>query len=508
METKMPESVEVTIVETARDDSVRTNGLADLAIPDFTASYGLMGGNPLEPSISTPREFITSADYNTFTLNRPGLSYGFKSYGLVRAICRQPVDDAFKGGIEIEIPEIEDPEEHAGLLETMEDSDDLGVVKSVFTWLRLFGGAGLVVVTEQDPSTPLNPKALEGSLLRFLSADRWELLLSGLMAMPGYEQAATELERARMQYGFAGNGDFTYYGIPLHNTRVVKLSGEEAPSLIRPRLQGWGLSVLEQCMREIQTYLMFQDLCYELVKEAKVDVYKIESFNDQLATPQGTADIKFRVALANWIKNFRNAVVMDMKDDYEQKQLAFSGLAEMLVEFRINLCAALRIPYNKLFGQSASGLNASGEDSMENYNSMIEVEVREKAKVLVRKVISLRCLQRWGFVPRFTFKFKPLRELGGVEEEGVKTSKQNRIMQLRSADQITGKEADEILHKEGLLHIETEVGQGLREPEPGAAEAQAQAEAQIGVEKAKGAGAKKKENAKGIEWLRELLKAA
>ena len=486
----MSETLEVVHPATRME---RMNSLAEIAIPSFSGIQG-DGAYGFEATLSTPEQFITSADYSTLTLNRPALNYGFKTYGLVRSLIRQPVDDAFKGGIDIDIPEIDDPDEMEKLLQLMEDEGDLEVAKSVFTWDRLFGGAGLIVVTDQDPSTPLDEAKLEGKLLRFLSADRWELILSGLnVSSSGYEQSLTELEQARQMYAYASEGRYNYYGVPLHDSRVVKVVGQEAPSLIRPRLQGWGLSVLEQCLRSLQTYIKFQNLLYDLVDEAKIDIYRLQDFASQLLSAEGTSTTKLRIALQNAIKNYQNAIVLDKEDEYEQKQITFSGLADIFVEFRINLCADLKIPYNKLFGQSATGF-ASGEDAMENYNAMIEVEVRSKSRKLVRRIIALRCLQLWGFVPKFTFNFKPLREMTATEEEQVAASKQNRVMQLRQADQISGQEADEILHKEGLLEIQTEVGDGLREPEPGAAEAEAQARAKGGDDK--GDSAKKKENAK------------
>lgn len=490
----------VTVDDGVSTSERRLNGLADVATLDYIGPSGTNNQNPFEPNVSTPETFVTSADYGTFTLNRWGLTYGYKSYGVVQAVVTHPVDDAFRGGIDIEIPEM-DEEDLALLHEAMEEGDDIMQAKLVGYWDRLFGGAGLIVITDQDPSTPLDLKNLENQPLKFLAADRWELILSGLMtAGPGYEEMGINpIEIARDQYGYQSLGRYNYYGVPLDDTRVTKISGHEAPSLLRPRLQGWGLSVLEQCMRSINTYILFGNLLYQLCGEAKVDVYKIEQFNEQLATAQGTAAIKLRIGLGNWLKNYKNALAMDKNDDYDQKQLSFAGLADIMVEFRINLCADLKIPYNKLFGQSSTGFS-SGEDSMENYNSMIEVEVRDKIRKVLRRIISLRCIQLFGYVPKFTFKFKSLRVLDGQEEEAVKTSKQNRIMQLRQTDQITGMEADELLHKEGLLSIETEVGTGAREPEPGGDAAAAAAAANPDPKAEKD----KKENAKRDQKIIKL----
>jgi phage-related protein (TIGR01555 family) len=441
-----------------------TNSLGEYA--DFCAqsALGQMGPFGMEPTISTPLTMIGSADYGTFTLNRTALNYVFKSFGLVRSFIRQPIDDGMRGGLIVEIPELDDPKALEDLGQAIDDADDMTIAKDTATWARLFGGAGLIAATDQDPSTPFNPERFrKGGNLAFVAADRWELTMSGLALGP--DSISRQIDKvARAQFGFLyPEANFLYYDIPMDPSRVTRMLGQTAPSMVRQKLQGWGLSELEQCIREINTFIKLQNLCFELVDEAKVDVYKIKKFNTLLGSAQGLAQAKLRVALSNIIKNYQNSVVMDTEDEYEQKQIAFSGLAQLFQEFRINLCAALRIPMNKLFGMSASGF-ASGEDSMENYNAMVEVEVRDKMKRMLRTIVGLRCRQLFGYEPRFKLKFHPLRVLNAVDEEIVKTSKQDRALGLYDRDQIDGMELAEILRKEGCLIIDTKVGNGEREP--------------------------------------------
>ncbi len=446
-------------------------------------------------TIAQPWTFVEGAAYTPFTLNRIALSYGYMSYGLVQTVVDQPVEDAFRGGLEIESKEL-DEDDLAELHRVMEEESDIKQIKDTLKWARLYGGAGLIVVTDQNPTTPLNPERIKkGSELRFLAADRWELIL-------------TALSISGNQYGVAGwqqnlNAPFNYYGVNLDATRAIRVLGREAPSFIRQRLQGWGMSELERCMREINTYIKFQNLLFELVDEAKIDVYKIQQFNEQLATAQGTALIQTRIQLSNLLKNYRNALVVDKEDDYEQKQIAFSGLADIFEEFRINLSSALKIPLNKLFGKSATGFS-SGEDSMENYNSIVESDIREPSKPLVREALSLRMRQVFGYVPEFKWSFKTLRVLTETDEEEVKSKKQTRALELYDRDLLDGQETMTSLFKDHLINVDSEVMKGTREPisplemEQDANEQAAKSDAA----KAK-AGAKKKEN--GIDRLRAIV---
>ena len=98
------------------------------------------------------------------------------------------------------------------------------MLSSAGRWKRLFGGAGLIVNTDQDFRKELRVDRIrEDSPLTFIPADRWELVLSAMNI-----------------YDPTNPTPFNYYGLDLHASRVLKLVGKEAPSYVRLRLQGWG----------------------------------------------------------------------------------------------------------------------------------------------------------------------------------------------------------------------------------------------------------------------------
>lgn len=430
------------------------------------------GGIPYQTAqtIALPYTLAEGSAYTPLTLNRILLSYAFMSQGLIQTVIKQPVEDAFRGGFTIKTKEL-DEEELTLLSNTLKrprrikrkdrlqrnissnaavnlGHSDMRVMMDVLNWSRLYGGAGLIINTDQHFSAPFDINKLGiDSPLEFIAADRWELIL-----------AQTNIYDAKFPC------PFNYYGLPLHASRVVKVLGVEAPAFIRLRLQGWGMSEIERCIRAINSFVKFENLIFELLDEAKIDVFKITGFNDALLTDDGTSNTKRRISLANQLKNFQGAIAMDKEDDYAQKQITWSGLAEIWNELRLNLSSALKIPMNKLFGQSATGFGG-GEDALENYNSLVE-QVRVDADPVVIEVVDLRCQQLFGFVPDYTVEWKPLKVLDGVQEEDVKTSKQARAMDLFAQRLVTGQEVSTILRSDNLLHIDTEVSQGLRDVEP------------------------------------------
>ena len=85
----------------------------------------------------------------------------------------------------------------------------------------------------------------------------------------------------------------------------------------------------------------------------------------------------------------------------------------------------------------------------------------------IHTVVKLRCKQLFGFIPEhFEIRFKPLRILTAEQEENILDKKFNRASALYSQGIITGKEFCEIMKKENILTMDTEVGKGSREPEP------------------------------------------
>jgi uncharacterized protein len=436
----------------------RNNSLTDFVSGLTGTGNGIFGpGFGGFQALSQPWTLRRDVTAGLLTLDWVTLSNSYAHIGLVQTLIDQPVEDAFRGGFKIESCDQLDEDDIQLLVSSIVQDGDLHELMQSLKWARLFGGSGLLVDNGQEPSEEFSPKLLKkGEDVFFVAADRWELL-PAFISLAGYQTPDQGEGQGAVIFGgnnFAVNS-YTYYNLSgIVPSRVHRVNGVPAPKFIRQQLQGWGMSELERCLREINSFLKFQDLIFELIDEAKVDVYKIEGFNEALASSFGTEMIQQRVHLANALKNYKSALVMDKQDEYTQKQLGtvFNGLAAIYEQLRMNLSAALKIPMGKLFGTSASGLNANGEDAIENYNALVET-VRQKAQPLLRWVIDIRCQTLFGFIPEYTVEFASLRVMSAKDEEGVKTSKQARAMALFAAGAMDVSALEETLTKDGLLSV-------------------------------------------------------
>lgn len=374
------------------------------------------------------------------------LSEMYVELGLIQTVVDVPVNDGFRGGIDIDTKQL-DEDEIRKLIAEMDRAGDLTIAAQAQKWNRLYGGAGILIMTDQDPESPLDIEAIQpGSPLEFRAVDMWELFWDKQNA-EGYDPEVQEQD-----YEF-----YNYYAKKIHKSRVLKLKGLIPPSFIRPRLRGWGFSIVESVIRSINQYLKATDLTFEVLDEFKLDIFKIKNLTSTLLSAQGTDTVKKRIQLANFQKNYQNALTMDAEDDYIQKELSFAGVAETMTGIRMQVASDLRMPLTKVFGISAAGFS-SGEDDIENYNAMVESDVRQKIKYDVLKMVQLRCQHMFGSIPDdLEISFQPLRMLSAEQEETVKTNQFNRVLAAKTAGLINDLEFREACNKDNLLPMQLDV---------------------------------------------------
>ena len=393
-------------------------------------------------TLFTQEPLVRATKHSLITLNWQELTYAYVNFGLVQRFIDQPILDALRGGIVVKSKELGDKVKDIDIY--MKDKGIYDAFINANKWKRLYGGGGLIINTSGKPDQPLNIDDIpQGAELELYDADLWEL---------NYAFNVESVNEFENNEG-TGTVKYNYYGVPLNDQRVIRLSGKRAPALVRRQLRGWGMSELERLMMSINQYMKNQQCIFEGLDEFKLDVYKFTGFNEALATAN-EEQIAKKVREVNDNKNFQNAVVLDKEDDYVTKQITFSGLAEMVKEIRVGVACDLNMPITKLFGISSAGFN-SGDDDIENYNAMIESEIRQPLRTPLLKVLKIVCRILFGFIPEdLDFEYKPLRILSGEQEEKVKSRKLERILNSLKLGIIDAKTACKVINNSNVLDIQ------------------------------------------------------
>tara|TARA_R110000751_G_scaffold299695_4_gene411077 strand:- start:19922 stop:21247 length:1326 start_codon:yes stop_codon:yes gene_type:complete len=390
------------------------------SLNDFTS--GVLQGR--ETSQLSKIDTIAKGNrFSPISNNRAELSAMYSTYGVAQTMVDQPVEDAYKGGIILRSDELDECDIKE-VMHYMEGISFLETFKQSSKWSRLFGGAGLIINTGgTNANKPLSLNSInQHTPLTFYAADLWELI----------RRTTNHFGEEKPYFHFSKSDTpfFSFHGSPLHKDRVIQFKGKTAPSLLRPQLRGWGMSELERLVRSINQFIKNQEVIFELLDEAKVDIWKIQGFNSAMSRPDTTKKIVERVQMANTAKSYVNAITMDKEDEYQQKQINFAGLSEMAQEFRINIASDAKFPLTKLFGLAPNGW-ASREEENENYNAMVQAEVRDKNLPLLKDALKYVFKKVLDFIPeKFTVEYHPLKVMNIEQQEAVKSAKYIRIVDL------------------------------------------------------------------------------
>lgn len=377
------------------------------------------------------------------------LTYLYKTFGVLAKVVDVPVDDAYRNGAFELNTDTLDEDEVTDLYRKF-INDDLMAIKKAHKWQRLFGGAALVALDGRDLSQPLNAKSLYKRDFKLMAVDRWQLTYS-----------EPNINLAGGTWLLTNYGDTnTNVAQKIHPSRVCILKGKEAPYMIEQRVQGWGISVYEQIFQEMSQFFKGRNVMFELIDEAKTDVLKLATMQTALSTANGERALQKMVDMIARNKNYKSQITLSKDDEYEQKQISLSGMAEIFKEIRIMIAGAANMPVNKIWGEGVTGFG-SGEDSLENYNAQIESEIRTPANAVCDWVLRLRCYQLFGRdVEDLTKDWKALRVLSALDEQNIADKKMANVLQLFDRQLLTPQELMEYLKKVGVFIHDTKALRG------------------------------------------------
>lgn len=390
------------------------------------------------------------------------LTYLYKTYGILGKVVDIPVDDAYKkGGFDLDADSITE-DEIKELQDNLNDLGDIEEIKTAQKWARLYGGAALIALSGNDLSKPLNLETLHNQRLELIAVDRWQLNYS----LPNIKMRGGEWELTNYDNVWEGHRREWSGQNKIHSSRVFLVSGKKAPYFIMQQVQGWGISVYEQIFQDMSQFFKSRNVMFELLDEAKTDILKLATLQTALSSTQGKRALQDMVDMVARNKNYKSQITLSKDDDYEQKQISFSGFEGILKEIRIMMAGSANIPVNKLWGEGVTGFG-SGEDSLENYNSQIENEVRTPANALINWVLKLRCYQLFGReVEDLVKTWKTLRVLSAIDEQNITDHKLSNVLQLFDRQLLTPQEIMEYLKKEQIFIHDTKALRGELEDIP------------------------------------------
>lgn len=273
------------------------------------------------------------------------------------------------------------------------------LTQEAMQWAGLYGGAGVLMITNQDLTKPLRPEAIRrGDLKGMRVFDRFDL---SAMTINTWDVLADNYLLPEF-YTLRGGAQ------QIHHSHVARFVGEKLPLRQMSLTQGWGDSTLRKCMEDVMDMVAAKDGIAELMQAANVDIISREGLNEELTTDQDDAIIKryqlFRMMLSNV-----QMALLDGDEKYERNTLNLSGVAPIIEQFITWISAASDIPVTRMFGTSAKGLNATGDGDDKNYRTSIRAKQMSKLSIPMRKIDEVLVRSAIGSFPdSYDYEWNPL----------------------------------------------------------------------------------------------------
>ena len=314
----------------------------------------------------------------------------FQGDGVGRRIVEMPAEDMTREWLTIA------GEEGEAVLDVMEEMNAAESVTEGATWARLYGGAVALFDLEDGMSLdqPVNP----GRIRRVVGMqiyDRWSVSIPA-----GQTERATARDPRRRLAGVSefytiqphGGG----MGFTVHESRLEFFPGKRIPQWLRRENLGWDDSVLQSVYEALNRYGTSLRYSENILRDFVQAVLAVKGLTSMIASGNEET-VRKRLDLLDLARSILNSMVIDADGEtYSKSSSGVAGLADILDRFAEYLATVTGIPVTKLFGRSAAGLNATGENDMRSYYDMLRGEQRRTLTPVVNKLIKLIYLSADG----------------------------------------------------------------------------------------------------------------
>lgn len=295
---------------------------------------------------------------------------------------------------------------------------------------RLYGGALVIIGTkDKDMSKPLNPETIRKGDLQWLRVvDRWRIASGPVRT--------TDL--ASPNFGLPEHYILAESTVQVHHSRVLRFDGQKLPYFAWMQNGMWHDSELQHVIDSIMNADTTSKGIATMLFEANVDVVTSEGLSDAVATKEGEARVTKRFQLAAMMKSFNRMLLLDGGETYEKKSNQFANLDKIWLQFMVDVCGAADIPMTRLFGQSAAGLNATGDNDVRNYYDMISAKQEAELRAQLEYLDEILVRSELGTMPDdYRFDFNSLWQMSDSEMATIQKTRAERDQIYLNAGVVT-----------------------------------------------------------------------
>jgi len=316
-------------------------------------------------------------------------------------------------------------------------------VANAWTWARLYGGAGIVLVTDgigksEQPMSDKERLKSMNVLTRFELYVNFEKIQKDILrsnyGMPEYYQLQPIL-------GLSTVGNESANTKNIHASRVIHFDGVKLPKRLKVNNQYWDDSVLTALRDSIRNYQTTHSAAASVVDDFSIGIFKIKNLASQIAS-DGDDAVVARMQILNLTRSIARCIIVDADgEDFNYQSRNISGLKDVLDKAESHLVAETNIPNTVLFGNSPSGMGSSGGHETNNWYDYLTSEQENYLKPKLVQIYKYLAIDLGLDPKKVDIEFNPLWQMDETEEAAIKKT-QAETDQIYITNQVL--DADEV----------------------------------------------------------------
>lgn len=276
-------------------------------------------------------------------------------------------------------------------------------------WGALFGGSVAVMMfdnlSDPDYEKPLDKEKIKQSkCMRMYVTDRW------YGCAPDYSCTVTNMEDS--DFGKPKFYSITFADnktLRVHHSYVLRYEHRTAPKLVKNgMLQGWGYAEGSHILNELARDDKLKASIQSLIDKSLIEVIKMSGMRGIFmgADSDNEQQLRKRLEMVNWGRNFNSLTFLDTDDDYQQNTYSgLSGLSDLLEKNMWLVSAALEMQ-GVLFGDLKQGFS-DDTNALERYDITILGRCESYVRPVHEKLIKVLMLMK-GIDAKVEFEYKSL----------------------------------------------------------------------------------------------------
>jgi phage-related protein (TIGR01555 family) len=182
----------------------------------------------------------------------------------------------------------------------------------------------------------------------------------------------------------------------IHHSRVIRFDGVEVPPDLMIRRRGWSQSLINLLWDSFQRYETGGKGSSAMIAAFDLFIYKMQGLRSISTMDNGESEIRERFKLLQLSMSQFKGLIMDSTEDAQFISRTFAGISDILEHLKSDLIGATGIPHTVMFGESPSGLGATGESEERTWANQCSAYQESKLRPKLTQIMELIWLAEDG----------------------------------------------------------------------------------------------------------------